>query len=136
MLETIQVNTSDHAVMVDITDIVARKVQDSGVRSGLCVVYVPHTTAGVMVNEGADPEVMQDFLMMLDKLVPWRAGYRHAEGNSAAHIKAALLGGSSQIIIDSGRLMLGTWERIFLCEFDGPRTRKIRIKILADPQQV
>ncbi len=134
MLETIQVNTSDHAVMVDITDLVARKVQDSGIRSGLCVVYVPHTTAGVMVNEGADPAVMQDFLTILDNLVPWRGGYRHAEGNSAAHMKAALLGGSAQIIIDAGRLMLGTWERIFLCEFDGPRTRKIRIKLLADPQ--
>ncbi|MHC1741768.1 MAG: secondary thiamine-phosphate synthase enzyme YjbQ [Syntrophobacteraceae bacterium] len=134
MLETVQVNTSDHAVMVDITDIVARKVQGSGVRSGLCVVYIPHTTAGVMVNEGADPAVMQDFLDMLDKLVPWRAGYRHSEGNSAAHIKTALLGGSTQIIIDGGRLMLGTWERIFLCEFDGPRTRKIRIKVLSDTQ--
>jgi secondary thiamine-phosphate synthase enzyme len=136
MLETVQVNTSDHAVMVDITEIVARKVQDSGVRSGLCVVYVPHTSAGVMVNEGADPEVMQDILNMLDKIVPWRAGYRHAEGNSAAHIKAALLGGATQIIIEAGRLMLGTWERIFLCEFDGPRTRKIRIKILADTQNL
>lgn len=132
MLETVQVNTSDHAVMVDITDIVARKVQESGVRSGLCVVYVPHTTAGVMVNEGADPAVMQDFLNMLERLVPWRADYRHSEGNSAAHIKAALLGGSTQIIIEAGRLMLGTWERIFLCEFDGPRTRKIRIKLMND----
>jgi secondary thiamine-phosphate synthase enzyme len=132
MLETVQVNTPDHAVMVDITDIVARKVQDSGIRSGLCVVYVPHTTAGVMVNEGADPDVMQDVLNMMDKLVPWRAGYSHSEGNSAAHIKAALLGGSTQIIIEAGRLMLGTWERIFLCEFDGPRTRKIRIKMLSD----
>lgn len=134
MLETVQVNTSDHAVMVDITDIVARKVQDSMVRSGLCVVYIPHTTAGVMVNEGADPDVMRDFLDMLDRLVPWRAGYKHSEGNSAAHIKAALLGGSVQIIIEAGRLMLGTWERIFLCEFDGPRTRKIRIKVMSDPQ--
>ncbi len=134
MLETVQVNTSDHAVMVDITDIVARKVQDSMVRSGLCVVYIPHTTAGVMVNEGADPDVMKDFLDMLDRLVPWRAGYKHSEGNSAAHIKAALLGGSVQIIIEAGRLMLGTWERIFLCEFDGPRTRKIRIKVMSDPQ--
>ena len=134
MLETVQVNTSDHAVMVDITDIVARKVQDSMVRSGLCVGYIPHTTAGVMVNEGADPDVMKDFLDMLDRLVPWRAGYKHSEGNSAAHIKAALLGGSVQIIIEAGRLMLGTWERIFLCEFDGPRTRKIRIKVMSDPQ--
>lgn len=132
MLETIQVNTPDHSVMVDVTDLISRKVQESGVRSGLCVVYVPHTTAGIMVNEGADPLVMDDVLATLDKLVPWRGGYKHMEGNSAAHIKAMFVGGSSQIIIDNGRLMLGTWERIFLCEFDGPRTRKIRIKIMSD----
>lgn len=132
MLETIQVNTPDHSVTIDVTDFVSRKVEESGVRSGLCVVYVPHTTAGIMVNEGADPAVMDDVMVTLDKLVPWRGGYKHTEGNSAAHIKAILVGGSVQIIIDNGRLMLGTWERIFLCEFDGPRTRKIRIKILSD----
>ncbi len=132
MLETIQVNTPDHSAMVDITDLIDRKVKDCGVRSGLCLVYVPHTTAGIMVNEGADPAVMDDVMTALDKLVPWRAGYKHTEGNSAAHIKAILVGGNAQIIIDNGRLMLGTWERIFLCEFDGPRTRKIRIKIMSD----
>ncbi|MFP5212129.1 MAG: secondary thiamine-phosphate synthase enzyme YjbQ [Acidobacteriota bacterium] len=132
MLETIQVNTPEHTAMVDVTDLIARKVQDSTVTSGLCVLYVPHTTAGIMVNEGADPAVMEDVLAGLDRLVPWKAGYKHAEGNSAAHIKAILVGGGTQVIIDNGRLMLGTWERIFLCEFDGPRTRKIRIKILKD----
>ncbi len=132
MLETIQVNTSDHAVMVDVTDLISRKVQASGVRSGLCIVYIPHTTAAVTVNEGADPAVAADIINTLDRLVPWRAGYKHTEGNAAAHIKAMLVGGSSQIIIDNGHLVLGTWERIFLCEFDGPRTRKIRIKILED----
>jgi secondary thiamine-phosphate synthase enzyme len=131
MLETIQVNTPDHCVMLDVTDLISRKVQESDVKSGLCIVYIPHTTAGIMVNEGADPAVMDDVMNTLDKMVPWRGGYRHTEGNSAAHIKAILVGGSTQIIIDNGRLMLGTWERIFLCEFDGPRTRKIRIKLMS-----
>lgn len=133
MLEMVQVNTPDHAVMVDVTDLVARKVQESGVKSGVCVVYIPHTTAGITVNEGADPAVMEDFLSTLERLIPWKGNYSHSEGNAAAHIKAILVGGSAYIIIENGRLILGTWERIFLCEFDGPRTRKIRIKILADP---
>jgi len=132
MLETIQVNTPDHSAMVDITDMVARTVQESGVKSGICVVYVPHTTAGVVVNEGADPAVMEDVMDALGQLVPWRGRYKHAEGNSAAHIKAILVGGSEHLIIENGRLLLGTWEHIFLLEFDGPRTRKIRIKIMAD----
>ncbi|MCU0572320.1 MAG: secondary thiamine-phosphate synthase enzyme YjbQ [Syntrophobacteraceae bacterium] len=133
MLEMVQVNTPDHAVMVDVTDLVARKIQESGVKSGVCVVYIPHTTAGITVNEGADPAVMEDFLSTLERLIPWKSSYRHSEGNAAAHIKAILVGGSVHIIIENGRLILGTWERIFLCEFDGPRTRKIRIKILSDP---
>ena len=132
MLETIQVNTPDHAAMVDVTDLIARKVKDRGVKSGLCVVYMPHTTAGVTVNEGADPAVAQDILDTLAKMVPWRGEYQHTEGNAAAQVKALLVGSSSSIIIDNGRLLLGTWQRIFLCEFDGPRTRKIRIKILED----
>ncbi len=132
MLETVQVNTPDHAVMVDVTDLIARKIQESGVRSGVCMVYIPHTTAGITVNEGADPAVMEDFLSTLDRLVPWKSSYKHSEGNAAAHIKSILVGGSAHMIIENGRLMLGTWERIFLCEFDGPRTRKIRIKIMSD----
>ena len=130
MLETIQVNTPDHSVMLDITDLIIRKVQECDVRNGLCVVYVPHTTAGITINEGADPAVVEDILGALDRLVPWKGPYRHMEGNSAAHVKASLVGNSTQIIIDNGRLALGTWERIFLCEFDGPRTRKLRIQIM------
>ncbi|HAA03733.1 MAG TPA: hypothetical protein DCE18_10205 [Syntrophobacteraceae bacterium] len=129
-METIQVNTPDHSVMVDITDLIIRKVQEGDVRNGLCVVYVPHTTAGVTINEGADPAVAEDILGALDRLVPWKGPYRHMEGNSAAHVKASLMGNSAQIIIDNGRLALGTWERIFLCEFDGPRTRKLRIQLM------
>ncbi len=132
MLETIQVNTPDHSVMVDITDLVSHRVKESGVESGICMVYVPHTTAGVTINEGIDPDVMEDILKTLDKVIPWRAGYKHTEGNSAAHIKTMLTGGSCHLIIEGGRLILGTWERIFLCEYDGPRTRKIRIKIMRD----
>jgi secondary thiamine-phosphate synthase enzyme len=130
VLETIQINTPDHSVMVDITEHVVRKVQESGLRSGLCVVYVPHTTAGVTINEGADPAVQEDILNTLERLVPWKGSYRHMEGNSAAHVKASLMGNSAHVIIDNGRLALGTWERIFLCEFDGPRTRKIRIQFV------
>lgn len=131
MLETIQIKTPDHTATVDITDLVSRAVRESGVKSGVCALYVPHTTAAIMVNEGADPSVMEDVLAALDRLAPWRAGYRHAEGNSAAHIKAILVGGAKHVIIDDSRLLLGTWERIFLCEFDGPRTRKVRMKIIA-----
>lgn len=132
MVEMIQVNTPDRSAIVDITDLVVRKVEETGVRTGICLLHVPHTTAGLLVNEGADPAVMEDVLSTLEKLVPWRAGYRHSEGNSAAHIKAVLVGGRTTLMIENGRLVLGTWERIFLCEFDGPRTRKIRIKILND----
>mgnify|MGYP001433773821 CR=1 FL=1 len=132
MLELIQVNTPEHSCAVDITDLVSGKVRAIGVESGICVLYVPHTTAGISVNEGADPAVMEDVLGTLGKLVPWRGAYRHMEGNSAAHLKAILVGGSVQIIIEKGMLLLGTWERIFLLEFDGPRTRKIRLKVLCD----
>ena len=131
MLETLQVRTPKRSTAVDVTDLISRKVQESGVKSGFCLVHVPHTTAAIMVNEGADPAVMDDVINALDKLVPWGAGYQHSEGNSAAHIKAILVGGRTFLIIDEGRIMLGTWERIFLCEFDGPRTRNIHIKIIA-----
>jgi secondary thiamine-phosphate synthase enzyme len=132
MFASIEIRTPAHSSAVDITDAAAREIRESGADSGVCVIYTPHTTAGIVINEGADPDVMRDVLEMLEKLVPWRAGYRHTEGNSAAHIKSILTGGSVQVIIDSGRPVLGTWERIFLCEFDGPRTRKVYLKILKD----
>ena len=132
MLETLQVKTPSRSAMVDVTDLISRKVRESGVASGVCFLHVPHTTAGIMVNEGADPAVMDDVLNTLDKMVPWRDGYRHSEGNSAAHIKAILTGGRTFLLIAEGRLVLGTWERVFLCEFDGPRTRKVYVKIIAD----
>ena len=128
MLETIQVNTPDHSVMVDITDLIIRKVQESEIRSGLCVVYVPHTTAGITINEGADPDVCSDILAKLNELVPPHRGYRHTEGNADSHIKASLMGSSVSVIVENGRLVLGTWQKIFFCEFDGPRSRKVYIK--------
>lgn len=131
MVETIQIKTQDRSAMVDVTDLIARKVQESGIKSGLCLLHVPHTTAGILVNEGADPAVMEDILAFLDQKVPWRAGYKHSEGNSAAHIKATLTGARTFLMIDHGRLVLGTWERVFFCEFDGPRTRKIYLQIAA-----
>lgn len=131
MLETIQVNTSDRCMAVDITHIVERKLQDTGVQSGLCVLTVAHTTAGLIINEGADPAVMEDVKDSFEGLIPWRGGYKHMEGNSAAHIKAILTGSSVQVIVENGRLLLGAWQHIFMWEFDGPRTRKIRMKIIA-----
>jgi secondary thiamine-phosphate synthase enzyme len=132
MLETIQVNTPDHTAMVDVTGLVARKVQETGIRNGLCIIYVQHTTAGLTINEGADPAVIDDVLNALNRMVPIQGPYRHMEGNSAAHIKAALMGTSLQVIIENSRLLLGTWQHVFLCEFDGPRTRTIRIKLIKD----
>jgi secondary thiamine-phosphate synthase enzyme len=132
MLETLQVKTPSRSATVDVTDLISRKVRESGIMSGLCLLHVPHTTAGIIVNEGADPAVMDDVLNTLEKMVPWRGDYSHSEGNAAAHIKAILTGGRTLLMVADGRLMLGAWERVFLCEFDGPRTRKVHIKIVAD----
>jgi len=96
-----------------------------GVKDGLCIFYVPHTTAGIFVNEGCDPDVIRDIQNTLDRLVPWQGGYHHIEGNSAAHIKATLVGNSRQVLVENGRLQLGRWEEIFFAEFDGPRTRQL-----------
>jgi len=132
MMETLQVKTPSRSAAIDITDLISRKVRESGIKSGLCLLHVPHTTAGIIVNEGADPAVMEDVLSALEKMVPWRASYSHSEGNAAAHIKAIMTGGRTSLIVADGRLVLGTWERVFLCEFDGPRTRKVLIKIMGD----
>lgn len=102
-----------------------------GVKDGLCVFYVPHTTAGIFVNEGCDPDVIRDIQNTLDRLVPWQGGYHHIEGNSAAHIKATLVGNSRQVLVENGRLQLGRWEEIFFAEFDGPRTRQLILTFIA-----
>lgn len=129
-METSQIRTTSHSCAVDITDHVALKLKEISAGNGICLIYTPHTTAGLTINEGADPDVMEDVLKTLDTIVPWRRAYRHTEGNSAAHIKAVLTGGSVQVIVDSGKPVLGAWERIFLLEFDGPRTRKVFVQFL------
>ena len=131
MFEQLTIHTPEHACMVDITAQVQQLVVRSGVPEGVCMVFVPHTTAGLTINENADPTVMADLLIQLDKVIPWRDGYGHTEGNSAAHIKASLIGASQLVPVLGGRLRLGTWQGIFLAEFDGPRTRSVWVKVLA-----
>jgi secondary thiamine-phosphate synthase enzyme len=130
MVEQFEVRTPSHACLVDITSRVQRVVSQSPVGEGVCHIFVPHTTAGLTINENADPTVQSDILKELDKMVPWRDGYDHAEGNAAAHIKSSLVGQSHLVLIDSGRLKLGTWQGIYLAEFDGPRTRKVWVKVM------
>ena len=133
MLIPLRVSTSAHTQMLNITDMIQDAVTESGVRSGVCTVFIPHTTAAVTINENADPDVVRDFIMEINKLVPWEDGYRHMEGNSAAHLKASMIGFSEQIIIEGGRLVLGTWQGIYFCEYDGPRRRNVYVKIMEDP---
>lgn len=129
-METIQVSTPAHSSAVDITDPVCAKLKQTGARDGLCLIYVPHTTAALTINEGADPDVIADVLRTLDKMVPWHGDYKHSEGNSAAHVKSILVGGSVQVVVQAGNPLLGAWERIFLLEFDGPRTRRVFIQFV------
>lgn len=126
------VRTNRRSEFINITREVENLVHESGVTDGLCVVYVPHTTAAVTINEGADPDVPGDIIMELDKRIPWSDGYAHGEGNSAAHIKTSLVGPSETIIIQNGKLRLGTWQKVFFCEFDGPRTRRVWVKIMGE----
>jgi secondary thiamine-phosphate synthase enzyme len=125
------VRTSSIAEMIDITDRIRTMLKEKKIKSGICHVFVPHTTAAVTINENADPDVLRDILMELDKIVPLSDRYRHAEGNSAAHIKASMLGASETVFIEDGDLVLGTWQSIFFCEFDGPRTRTVIVKVLS-----
>lgn len=124
-----KVATPGHSAAVDITSQVNQVVAGSGVDSGWCLVYVPHTTAGVAVNEAADPAVMADVLNTLDKLVPWNDGYAHMEGNAAAHVKSVLTGSSLTLPVSGGRLKLGTWQGVFFMEFDGPRSRRVLVDV-------
>jgi secondary thiamine-phosphate synthase enzyme len=124
------VSTGKANEMRNITRGVQAAVTESGILSGICTIFVPHTTAGVTINENADPDVVRDILMELNKLVPLRDGYQHMEGNSAAHIKASLFGFSQQVIVESGLLVLGTWQGIYFCEFDGPRQRQVYVKVV------
>jgi len=132
-VETITLRTSAHTQFVDVTDRVRALVRDSGVKSGTVLLYVPHTTAAVTINENADPAVIHDVLADLDRLVPLEQPYyRHEEGNSPGHTKSTLVGCSIVVPIEDGHLLLGTWQGIYFCEFDGPRTRTLRVKIVSD----
>ena len=134
MTSRLSVTTRKRVELADITAEVQREAADSGVSSGTCIVYVPHTTAGITINENADPDVRRDIIAHLERMVPRQGGYHHMEGNSDAHIKASLLGFSVTVLIESGRLVLGTWQGIFFCEFDGPRSRQVYVKIVPDTQ--
>jgi len=129
-MNTLQIKTNQKEEFIDLTSQIQDSVQSIGIKNGICVVYVPHTTAGVTINENADPSVKKDILMTLKKMVPDSLSYTHAEGNSPSHIKASLVGSSVEVIIQNRRLALGTWQGIFFCEFDGPRQRQIYLQIL------
>ena len=124
MIQMFQVKSSGRTDLIDITSPVQEAVRKSGVRDGICFIFIPHTTAAVTINENADPSVAQDLVMAFDQIIPSEDRYRHLEGNSPAHIKSSLLGCSQTVFIESGKLVLGTWQGIFFCEFDGPRVRR------------
>jgi len=129
-MKELTVRTSRRDEFVDITAEVQQIVAASGIKDGVCTVFVPHTTAGITINENADPDVVADILHALDKAVPWTSPhYRHSEGNTAAHIKASMMGSSVQILVKNGRLQFGTWQAIYFCEFDGPRARKAWVTV-------
>jgi secondary thiamine-phosphate synthase enzyme len=130
MPTTISVKTGSRMEMVDITAELQKELSKLGKEDGLCVAYVPHTTAGITVNEGADPAVCQDILAKLKELVPPGADYLHLEGNADSHIKASLIGSSVSVLVEKGRFVLGTWQKIFFCEFDGPRSRRVYLQML------
>ena len=131
--KVLNVRTPSHTTFINITREVKAFVEESGIKEGLCIIYVPHTTAAVFINEGADPDVVRDIAYKLNQLAEWDdPNYRHMEGNSAAHIKSAIIGNSRVIPIVDGKLVLGTWEAIFLAEFDGPRTRRVVVQVIGE----
>jgi len=129
-MPSLEIVTRAQVELIDITAAVRNSVRASGVRDGLVLLFVPHTTAAITINENADPDVVADMVMELGKIVPFADNYRHAEGNSAAHLKASLVGASETLILAGGDLVLGTWQGIYFCEFDGPRRRSLQLKIL------
>lgn len=130
MIERLEIRTQAHAEFHEITAEVSAAVQKTGLKSGVAHIFVPHTTAGLTINENADPDVKSDMLRSLEKMVPWKQShFQHGEGNSAAHIKASMMGFSTQVFIEDGKLALGMWQGIYLCEFDGPRTRQVWVKV-------
>jgi secondary thiamine-phosphate synthase enzyme len=130
MLKTLNIKSKSKIDFIDITSELNNLIEESKIKSGLCFIYVPHTTAAITINEGADPSVKKDIIIALNKLIPFEWDYQHLEGNSAAHIKSSILGVSQSAIIEDGRLLLGTWQSVYFCEFDGPRHRKVYIKFI------
>ena len=129
-MQTFHVKTRDKVQFVNIDREVMQAIKDEGARDGLCIVFIPHTTAGVTINENADPDVVRDMVMEINKIVPFNDGYHHMEGNSAAHIKSSLVSPSLTLIVENGRPVLGTWQSIYFCEFDGPRSRRVHVKVI------
>lgn len=132
MLKELNIKTGARTEFKDISSHIQKVIRESGIEKGICYIYVPHTTAGIIINEGADPSVQRDIQKTLEKLIPFKGDYSHAEGNSPAHIKSVLTGTSQTIIIDGGKLLLGTWQSVFFCEFDGPRSRRVIVKVISD----
>ncbi|GAB4407020.1 MAG: secondary thiamine-phosphate synthase enzyme YjbQ [Thermodesulfovibrionales bacterium] len=130
MVRYINVKSRVRTEFIDITEKVQEIIKEEGVNSGICYIYVPHTTAGITINEGADPSVQRDIQNTLSRLIPFEADYQHREGNADAHIKSTLIGVSKSLFIDEGRLLLGTWQAIYFCEFDGPRHRRVVVKVI------
>jgi len=129
-MKILHISSTFRDEFIDITDRIQQLVSAADpIENGYCMVFVPHTTAGITINESADPSVRSDILMMLNRLIPWEAGFRHSEGNSAAHVKSTLVGVSLQVAISKSRLVLGTWQGIFFCEFDGPRNRQVHVHL-------
>jgi secondary thiamine-phosphate synthase enzyme len=132
MTKELSVKTSNRVELIDITHLIQKVISESKIKSGLCIVYVPHTTAAVTINENADPSVRKDITSELNKVIPFDDNYSHLEGNAAAHIKSSLIGTSENLLVEGGNLVLGTWQGIYFCEFDGPRNRKVMVKVIED----
>lgn len=132
MIKELPIKSRTRTEFIDITEYVQKVISELNVKNGVCYLYVPHTTAAITINEGADPSVRKDIEELLIKLVPFNGGYHHTEGNSAAHIKASLIGFSEFIFVEDGKLRLGTWQTIYFCEFDGPRNRKVSLKVMME----
>lgn len=131
MVRYINVRSRHRTEFIDITGQVEEELREAGIKSGVCYIYVPHTTAGVTINEGADPSVQRDIQYMLSKLIPRDENYHHMEGNADAHIKSTLVGASQYVLVDEGKLVLGTWQAIYFCEFDGPRHRRVALRFIS-----
>ena len=131
-MKAVSITSRQHTEFINLDAPIQRLVDESGVRTGQVQIYVPHTTAGITINENADPDVVADMELILERAVPWEGGYAHAEGNAAAHVKASMMGFSATVFVQDGTLQFGTWQSIYFCEFDGPRQRRIWVKVIPD----